>query len=186
LQTTRTAWHSHENETSYTSLNYEEEDEPVNYSLKYTEEVGSVPAAAARWTPSRNQASANDPANGNTKKSTDAAGSDELQEDAMGPGTVKKALVLSVAYRETDLDEPEHPTNFSLRYQEDDEDYTADSDTMQTYCMEGTPYETPFTRSSAASLTDLREAGLLDEKEVVSTSRKTVLHSFFVIFLTKP
>ncbi len=33
-------------------------------------------------------------------------------------------------------------------------------DTMRTYYMEGTPYETPFNCSSAASLTDLREAGL--------------------------
>lgn len=152
MQTSRTAWRSHENETSYSSINYEEEDEPINYSLKYTEEVGSVPAAAARWTPSR----PSDRPVGNTNEDPDVASAEEGNIDP----TVKKALVLS-AYRETDLDEPEHPTNFSLRYQED-EDYTADSDTMQTYCMEGTPYETPFIQSSAASLTDLREAGLED------------------------
>ena len=70
--------------------------------------------------------------------------------------TGKKSLVLS-AYRETDQDEPEHPTNFSLRYQEDDEDYTVD--TMQTYCMEGTRYRTPFSQSNAASLTDLCGSG---------------------------
>ena len=52
LQVTRTAWHSHENEISYTSLNYEEDDQPVNYSLKYTEEVGSV-NVATHWMPSR-------------------------------------------------------------------------------------------------------------------------------------
>ena len=158
MATTRTAWRSHENETSYTSLNYEEEDEPVNYSLMYAEEVGSVPAAAARWTPSRPSAKAD----GSDDKRPDSSVAAKEGSSNMDP-TVKKALVLS-AYRETDLDEPEHPTNFSLRYQEDDEDYTADSDTMQTYCMEGTPYETPFSQSSAASLTDLREAGLLDER----------------------
>ena len=49
---TGTARHSQENEISYTSLNYEEDDQPVNYSLKYTEEVASV-NVAAHWTPSR-------------------------------------------------------------------------------------------------------------------------------------
>ena len=152
LQVTRTAWRSHENEISYTSLNYEEDDQPVNYSLKYTEEVAS--GSGARWTPSR---------------PTDAGASSSEMPSACKPeeaihggekldsSSVKKVLVLS-AYRETDLDEPEHPTDFSLRYPED-EDYAAAIDTMQTYCMEGTPYETPFSRSSAASLTDLREAG---------------------------
>ena len=140
LQVSRTVWHSHENETSYSSLNYEEDDQPVNYSLKYTEEVG----AGNRWRPGNAPAQVSEV----EPKSKD-------QDEAT---TVKKALVLS-AYRETDLDEPEHPTDFSLRYQEED-DYPADNDTMQTYCIEGTPYETPFVQSSAASLTDLREAGL--------------------------
>jgi len=146
-QTTRTAWHSQENKMGYTSL--------VNYSFKYKEEVGSIPATAARWTPSRNQASAHDPANIHIKKSYDAARPDGLQEDAVVPGTVKKALVLSVGYRETDLDE--YPTNFTLQFQENDEDNTTDSDTMQTYCMKRTPYEAPFMRSSVKSLTDLLE-----------------------------
>lgn len=85
----------------------------------------------------------------------------------------QKAIVLS-AYRETDLDEPEHPTDFSLRYPED-EDYAAACDTMQTYCMEGTPYETPFSRSSAVSLTDLREAGFESSKtEEIQSDNKQV------------
>lgn len=153
LQVSRTAWHSHENEISYGSLNYEEDDQPVNYSLKYTEEVGSV-GVASRWVPSR-------PGNPSSQSANDAESKSQEQDEngeQMDSTTVKKAIVLS-AYRETDLDEPEHPTDFSLRYQEED-DYPTDNDTMQTYCMEGTPYETPFTRSSAASLTDLREAGL--------------------------
>lgn len=164
LQVTRTAWHSHENEISYTSLNYEEDDQPVNYSLKYTEEVGSV-NVASRWA---------------TRASKTGQGVEENQEgddptqnnEQMDSTTVKKALVLS-AYRETNLDEPEHPTDFSLRYPEE-EDYAADSDTMQTYCMEGTPYETPFTRSSAASLTDLREAGLESPKAEQDDSNQVV------------
>ena len=169
LQVTRTAWHSHENEISYTSLNYEEDDQPVNYSLKYTEEVGSV-NVAAHWTPSR-------PSNLNQVDENKMDGSDPAQNgEQIDPSTVKKALVLS-AYRETDLDEPEHPTDFSLRYPED-EDYAADSDTMQTYCMEGTPYETPFTRSSAASLTDLREAGLESPKAGQDDSNQ-VMQSVF-------
>jgi adenomatosis polyposis coli protein len=157
LQATRTVWHSHENEISYTSLNYEEDDQPVNYSLKYTEEVVSVPVAT-HWTPSR-------PIKAPVDGDNNTEGSDPILQsgDQMNPSTVKKAMVLS-AYRETDLDEPERPTDFSLRYPDEDEDYAADSDTMQTYCMEGTPYETPFTRSSAASLSDLREAGLESPK----------------------
>ena len=157
LQATRTVWHSHENEISYTSLNYEEDDQPVNYSLKYTEEVVSVPVTT-HWTPSR---ASKPPVDGDNN----AEGLDPVLQsgDKMNASTVKKAMVLS-AYRETDLDEPERPTDFSLRYPDEDEDYAADSDTMQTYCMEGTPYETPFTRSSAASLNDLREAGLESPK----------------------
>lgn len=147
LQVSRTAWRSHEtNEISYTSLNYEEDDQPVNYSLKYTEVVKTAASSS----------SAADVVSRSVSKSS--VGQMESSEVTT---TVKKALVLS-AYRETDLEEPtEQPTDFSLRYgdpDDDEEDYDA-SDTMQTYCMEGTPYETPFTRSSAASLTDLREAG---------------------------
>lgn len=167
LQVTRTAWHSHENEISYTSLNYEEDDQPVNYSLKYTEEVVSVPVAA-HWTPSR-------PSKPHVDGDDNTEGSDPVLQagDQMDSSTVKKVMVLS-AYRETDLDEPERPTDFSLRYPDEEEDYAADSDTMQTYCMEGTPYETPFTRSSAASLTDLREAGLESPKmEQDNTTEKT-------------
>ena len=145
VTTTRSPWLPRSNETneiSYTSLNYEEDqdDQPVNYSLKYTEVTATTKHSAPV-----------------TKVCTDSS-----SEPA-----AKKDLVLS-AYRETDLDEPtEQPTDFSLRYgdpDDEDEDYDA-SDTMQTYCMEGTPYETPFTRSSAASLTDLREAGLKGTKQ---------------------
>lgn len=71
-------------------------------------------------------------------------------------------------YAETDLDQP---TDYSLRYAEDDTDedekqnsgYFAENeqafvpeDTVKTYCTEGTPYETPFNFSTATSMSDLR------------------------------
>lgn len=67
-------------------------------------------------------------------------------------------------YAETDLDQP---TNYSLRYGEDDSDLESCDkisnntrnefvqDTVRTYCTEGTPYETPFF-SNATSMSDLR------------------------------
>ncbi|XP_014484411.1 PREDICTED: adenomatous polyposis coli homolog isoform X2 [Dinoponera quadriceps] len=67
-------------------------------------------------------------------------------------------------YAETDLDQP---TDYSLRYAEDDTDdeekqsteyFTGgeQEDTVKTYCTEGTPYETPFNFSTATSMSDLR------------------------------
>lgn len=65
-------------------------------------------------------------------------------------------------YTETDLDQP---TDYSLRYAEDDSDSeTCDKlekefppdDTLKTYCTEGTPYDnTPFNFSTATSMSDL-------------------------------
>lgn len=79
-------------------------------------------------------------------------------------------------YAETDLDQP---TNFSLRYGEDDseseemcnkiakaEGSDFVQDTVKTYCTEDTPYETPFNFSTATSMSDLRETGLDSEKQV--------------------
>ncbi|RZC37957.1 adenomatous polyposis coli protein, partial [Asbolus verrucosus] len=72
-------------------------------------------------------------------------------------------------YAETDLDQP---TDYSLRYAEDDSDSeecnkipkaeTAEfvQDTIKTYCTEDTPYETPFNFSTSTSMSDLR----IDEK----------------------
>ncbi|XP_011870603.1 PREDICTED: adenomatous polyposis coli homolog [Vollenhovia emeryi] len=67
-------------------------------------------------------------------------------------------------YAETDLDQP---TDYSLRYAEDDTDEeekqdneyfpgSEQEDTVKTYCTEGTPYETPFNFSTATSMSDLR------------------------------
>jgi len=53
LQASRTAWRSHDNEISYTSLNYEEDDDdqPVNYSLKYSDELGAAATVSGVTTP---------------------------------------------------------------------------------------------------------------------------------------
>ncbi|KAL1492003.1 hypothetical protein ABEB36_012512 [Hypothenemus hampei] len=71
-----------------------------------------------------------------------------------------------IGYTETDLDQP---TDYSLRYAEDDSDSDicdkmtkqeyVQPDTVKTYCTEGTPYETPFVFSNATSMSDLRNVG---------------------------
>lgn len=79
-------------------------------------------------------------------------------------------------YAETDLDQP---TDYSLRYAEDDSDsdicnkITKDEsqefvqDTVKTYCTEDTPYETPFNFSTATSMSDFR----IDEKPVIDNDK---------------
>ena len=65
-------------------------------------------------------------------------------------------------YAETDLDQP---TDYSLRYAENDSDSVISEklsknefvqDTVKTYYTEGTPYQTPFNYSTATSMSDLR------------------------------
>lgn len=75
-------------------------------------------------------------------------------------------------YAETDLDQP---TDYSLRYAEDDSDSDRCNkiskteapefvqDTIKTYCTEDTPYETPFNFSTATSMSDLR----IDDKAAI-------------------
>lgn len=64
-------------------------------------------------------------------------------------------------YAETDLDQP---TDYSLRYAEDDTD-DEQEDTVMTYCTEGTPYEMT---STATSMSDLR---LEDSKDIEGAKR---------------
>lgn len=91
-------------------------------------------------------------------------------------------------YAETDLDQP---TDYSLRYAEDDTDDEEkqsteyfpggeQEDTVKTYCTEGTPYETPFNFSTATSMSDLRvedtkEGDILKKipKKVAEMDRKS-------------
>nr|CAH7717003.1 unnamed protein product [Callosobruchus chinensis] len=79
-------------------------------------------------------------------------------------------------YAETDLDQP---TDYSLRYAEDDSDSDICSkigktepqefvqDTVKTYCTEDTPYETPFNFSTATSMSDLR----MDDKQIIDNDK---------------
>lgn len=68
-------------------------------------------------------------------------------------------------YAETDLDEP---TDYSLRYAEDD------TEKPQTYCTEGTPYNF----STATSLSDLRSPDAAN-KVISIITMYTKLHRFF-------
>ncbi|XP_034948754.1 adenomatous polyposis coli protein-like [Chelonus insularis] len=80
-------------------------------------------------------------------------------------------------YAETDLDQP---TDYSLRYAEDDTDEEdkqndnyyqvngSSEDTVKTYYTEGTPYETPCNFSTATSMSDLR----LEESKDLDISGK--------------
>lgn len=83
-------------------------------------------------------------------------------------------------YAETDLDQP---TDYSLRYAEDDTEdeekenstyFTGNEqeDTVKTYCTEGTPYETPLNFSTATSMSDLRLEDAKDTESVKRTVKK--------------
>ncbi|CAL4121709.1 unnamed protein product, partial [Meganyctiphanes norvegica] len=91
-------------------------------------------------------------------------------------------------YTETDLDNLDQPTNYSLRYSEerDAEDgaiyrrpqkptgeapgqffdiAAVQNDQVKTYCTEGTPYETPYNFSTSTSMTDLRDNAIKEEMD---------------------
>lgn len=72
-------------------------------------------------------------------------------------------------YAETDLDQP---TDYSLRYAEDD------TEKPQTYCTEGTPYNF----STATSLSDLRSPDAAN-KVISIITMYTKLHRFFLTLL---
>ncbi|KYQ54191.1 Adenomatous polyposis coli protein [Trachymyrmex zeteki] len=85
-------------------------------------------------------------------------------------------------YAETDLDQP---TDYSLRYAEDDTDEeekqnteyfpgSEQEDTIKTYCTEGTPYETPFNFSTATSMSDLRVEDIKEHVLVKKISKKMI------------
>ncbi|XP_032679255.1 adenomatous polyposis coli homolog isoform X2 [Odontomachus brunneus] len=85
-------------------------------------------------------------------------------------------------YAETDLDQP---TDYSLRYAEDDTDDEEkqsteyfpggeQEDTVKTYCTEGTPYETPFNFSTATSMSDLRVEDTKESDVLKKLPKKTI------------
>lgn len=112
-------------------------DQPVDYSKKYVER-NALPQARLMVESSRTGRPSS------SKKVSDAK--------------------VDLFYAETDLDQP---TDYSLRYAEDDTDDeekqgteyfpgSEQEDTIKTYCTEGTPYETPLNFSTATSMSDLR------------------------------
>ncbi|KAF7382693.1 hypothetical protein HZH66_013095 [Vespula vulgaris] len=114
-------------------------DQPVDYSKKYVE---------------RNRLKQNHLLN-DVQKNQSA--NEDIKE-------CESETVLFGDYAETDLDQP---TDYSLRYAENDTDEdekptteyfsgSVQEDTIKTYCTEGTPYETPFNFSTATSMSDLR------------------------------
>lgn len=72
-------------------------------------------------------------------------------------------------YAETDLDQP---TDYSLRYAEDD------TEKPQTYCTEGTPYNF----STATSLSDLRSPDAANKVISIIYSDKHVYEATLVSF----
>lgn len=89
-------------------------------------------------------------------------------------------VVLFGDYAETDLDQP---TDYSLRYAENDTDEdekptteyfsgSVQEDTIKTYCTEGTPYETPFNFSTATSMSDLRVEDTRDNENTKKIQKK--------------
>lgn len=132
-------------------------DQPIDYSKKYVE----------RNAPPQNQRLADgSQANHISKKEFDEHDKVDLFGD----------------YAETDLDQP---TDYSLRYAEDDTDEeekqnteyfpgSEQEDTVKTYCTEGTPYETPFNFSTATSMSDLRVEDIKENVIVRKVPKKTM------------
>ncbi|KAI4482145.1 hypothetical protein M0802_013794 [Mischocyttarus mexicanus] len=130
-------------------------DQPVDYSKKYVE---------------RNRLKQNHLLNDLDK---DQSANEDIKE-------CESETALYGDYAETDLDQP---TDYSLRYAENDTDedekptteYFSESvqeDTIKTYCTEGTPYETPFNFSTATSMSDLRVEDTKDNDHAKKTQKK--------------
>ncbi|KAG5892093.1 hypothetical protein JTB14_011993 [Gonioctena quinquepunctata] len=136
----------------YSDCAYEDEidvnDQPIDYSKKYSET--KVPNSETNIVSS-------------TKEHEYPYSKQQTEKESFG------------MYAETDLDQP---TDYSLRYAEDDSDSEISKsepqeyvqDTIKTYCTEDTPYETPFNFSTATSMSDLR----LDEKPVIDNDKPKV------------
>ncbi|XP_066257958.1 adenomatous polyposis coli homolog isoform X2 [Euwallacea similis] len=131
-------------------------EQPIDYSRKYSESSGTKPR--------------NIPLE--MSKSDERKYSDKKETDDF-----------DIGYTETDLDQP---TDYSLRYAEDDSDSEICSkitkqefvqDTVKTYCTEGTPYETPFVFSNATSMSDLRNVGTIDVKTEINNEITTNVDS---------
>ena len=183
--------------TKYSEFAYDDDTEaqeqPVDYSLKYVEGIvqhGDIDVATAE---SSNTKTGSDQEGGGpegyqTSRNTSTIRGKQNQNDLghgypyrhQGSIHVSKNMKLKVVYgdyAETDLDQP---TDYSLKYAEENEEIEfeknheissreqerpectyydgADAiheDTLKTYCTEGTPYETPYNFSNATSMSDL-------------------------------
>jgi len=183
--------------TKYSDFAYDDDTEaqeqPVDYSLKYVEgnaQHGDIDVAT---TESGNIKTGSDQEGGGpegyqTSRNTSSIRGKQNQTDLhhgypyRHPGNmhVSKNMKLKVVYgdyAETDLDQP---TDYSLKYAEENEEIEFDKnheissreqerpestyydgadaiheDTLKTYCTEGTPYETPYNFSNATSMSDL-------------------------------
>lgn len=135
----------HEKDNS--SFDEDPSDQPVDYSKKYLERNSNM-----------------------------------LDKPSRSKKEYKSKVNLFGDYAETDLDQP---TDYSLRYAEDDTDDDEKSereyfpgneqeDTLQTYCTEGTPYETPYIFSTATSMSDLR-AECSKDTEIFKKPMKVVV-----------
>lgn len=131
-------------------------DQPIDYSKKYIE---------------RNTASQN-------QRLTDGSQASRASKKEFDERDSKVDLFGD--YAETDLDQP---TDYSLRYAEDDTDeeekqnneyFAEQEDTVKTYCTEGTPYETPFNFSTATSMSDLRLEDIKENILVKKVPKKTI------------
>lgn len=133
-------------------------DQPIDYSKKYIE----------RNAPPQNQCLADG-------SQTSRVSKKEFDEH-------DNKVDLFGDYAETDLDQP---TDYSLRYAEDDTDEeekqnteyfpgSEQEDTVKTYCTEGTPYETPFNFSTATSMSDLRVEDIKENVLVRKIPKKTM------------
>ncbi|XP_046389958.1 adenomatous polyposis coli protein-like isoform X2 [Ischnura elegans] len=175
----------HSKYSDYVYVEDEVQDQPVDYSLKYSED----------GTPTM------EPKKPDTDKATASQDGRKYPTcvKQCGPSRIRRIPVhgnessIYGVYTETDLDNPDQPTNYSLRYAEGEDpdlgskgsaslmpppasagvvshrenepspmyyDRTSASvhdDTVMTYCTEGTPYETPCNFSTATSMSDLRE-----------------------------
>lgn len=147
------------------SYDVDANEQPIDYSKKYVESnAGS--AVKTNYVP---------------RNSLNKVKVDHREREKGFSQQDNKAYPYGV-YAETDLDQP---TDYSLRYAEDDTDDeekpnaayfngNEQEDTVKTYCTEGTPYETPFNVSSATSMSDLRLEEAKDPDGSKRNARKNI------------
>lgn len=157
--------------TNFATPKQEFNEQPIDYSQKYLKKEEFEPVDYSNYSdPNRT---------GTLPKYPPEEPITPPKEEFLFNQTSPTQIDTYTDYAETDLDQP---TNYSLRYGEDDseteevcepnrtERFYEQPDTIKTYCTEGTPYETPYNFSTATSLSDLRIESNLDEKPELETS----------------